>query len=376
MPNPLARIPVPAPDDPFPEPVDAFARVAERRGVTAPPVRRPALRVVTEPVPAEVPAHRPVTFAEIVGQQRLLMRLQTHLRAAVARGDQPGHVLLTGGAGLGKTTLAMAFAGELGAGFHELTADVITNPRKLAVELAKLAAGDVLFVDELQGLPAKVQTSLLRVLEDSIMYVDGSAKAPAIRFDVPEFTLVAATDRPGKLSNPLRDRFKLTAHLEPYDVDDLALVAMQYAERADVKLDVDAAMVLGAAARGVPRRVVRLVDAARDYSFEVTGQLDELVDDECARQSLEYGGTDELGLEDRDHRYLECLVRDYMGGPVGAPVLAGTLGWDQSELTADVEPFLMASGLLSRRSNGRCATAETYRAVGLPVPPIVNGWLR
>jgi Holliday junction resolvasome RuvABC ATP-dependent DNA helicase subunit len=135
----------------------------------------------------------------------------------------------------------------------------------------------------------------------------------------------------------VRDRFKLVGHLEPYDADDLALVALTYAGGATSSW------------------------TFRDHSYEVTGQLDELIDPETARQSLEYNDVDEHGLEQRDHRYLECLVREYLGGPVGLARLAGTLAMAIRELTDDIEPYLMSSGLLSGPSNGRCATAPLPR---------------
>lgn len=354
----------------------AFERVAAARGIEAPKPRRlHAVPATTPVVPPEVDARRPVTFAEIVGQQRLVMRLEQHLRAAAARGEQPGHILLTGGAGLGKTTLAQAIAGHLGSRWHEVTGEVIGSPRKLALELAKLAAGDVLFVDEVQGLRSPVQAALLRVLEDGVMFVEGSAKQPSIRFEVPSFTMLAASTHPGKLSTSLRDRFRLVAHLEPYEVDDLGVLALQYAERSGIALDVEAALVLAAAGRGTPRRVLGLVDAARDYAYDVTGQLNALIDVECAVQSLEFHDIGMLGLDLRDRRYLETLLYTFHGGPVGAPTLAATLGWDASELANDVEPYLIDIGVLERRSStGRCATGKTYEACGLPVPPIICGW--
>jgi Holliday junction DNA helicase RuvB len=384
MSNLLSRIPTwnePADPDLFPESSPAaggaFERVAAARGIEAPRPRR--LHAVPEAPeaaaePAKRDARRPVTFAEVVGQQRLVMRLEAHLRAAQARGEQPGHVLLTGGAGLGKTTLAQATAAQLGTTLHEVTGDAIGNPRKLAMELAKLSAGDVMFIDEVQGLRAPVQTALLRVLEDGVMFCEGSAKQPAIRFDVPAFTMLAASTHPGRLSAPLRGRFRLVAALEEYEVDDLGLMGMQYAERAGINLDTDAALLLAGASRGTPRRLVRLVDAANDYSIEVTGKVGELIDEETARQALEFNDLDALGLERRDHRYLETLVHTFNGGPVGAPALAGVLGWDPSELVQDVEPYLTSIGVLTRRSTGRCATEKTYRVLGLPVPPIINGY--
>ncbi len=354
----------------------AFERLAAARGIEAPKPRRLHAVPETTPVaPPEVDARRPVTFAQIVGQQRLVMRLEQHLRAAAARGVQPGHVLLTGGAGLGKTTVAQATAGHLGSHLHEITGEAVGSPRKLALELAKLTAGDVLFVDEVQGLRGPVQAALLRVLEDGVMFVEGSAKQPSIRFPVPPFTMLAASTHPGKLSASLRGRFRLVAHLEPYEVDDLGVLALQYAERAGITLDVDAALVLAAASRGTPRRVLGLVDAARDYAYDVTGQLDALIDVECAVQSLEFHDIGMFGLELRDLRYLETLVYTFHGGPVGASTLAGTLGWDATELANDVEPYLIDIGVLERRSStGRCATRKTYEVCGLPVPPILCGW--
>lgn len=361
----------------------AFERVAQARGIDVPSIRRASLHVVTdEPVAAtEAPSHRPVRFAEIVGQAKLLMRLETHLKAAVARGAQPGHILLDGGPGLGKTTIAQAVCGELtGLGvssrFHEITADVITNPRKLAVELAELQAGDVWFVDEIQALKPAVQVTLLRVMEDGLLFIEASSKTPAIRFEVPSFTLVAATTHPGKLSAPVRDRFKFVGHLEPYSFDDLQMVVLAYAERCDSKLDFEAAEIIARASRYTPRRSVRLTDAVRDYAYEVTGDLDAPIDAETARQGLEYNDTDEFGLDERDRRYLRCLCMEFNGGPIGAPVLAATLGMDMTELTGDIEPYLMTAGLLTRRPNGRCATTASYMVLGLPVPPILNGWLR
>lgn len=364
----------------------AFERVARARGVETPETTRPTLRIVpttdTEiTAPAETIAHRPVRFSEIVGQPTLLMRLETHLRASVARGGQPGHILLDGGPGLGKTTIAQAVCGELDSlgltsRFHEMTADVIRNPRKLAIELAKLADGDVLFIDEVHALKTSVQVALLRVLEDGVLFVEGDAKNPSVEFTVPPFTLVGATTHPGKLSNPLRDRFKFVGHLQPYTFDELQLVILSYAERLKIDMKFEAAQVIARASRYTPRRGIRLFEAVRDYAYEVTGELDSVIDEDTALQGLEYADIDQYGLEERDRRYLRVLITDFMGGPVGEVALSATLTMDVTELRNDVEPYLMIAGLLTRRSSGRCATKDTYTVLGLAVPPMINGGVR
>jgi holliday junction DNA helicase RuvB len=57
---------------------------------------------------------RPRTFAEYVGQARIKENLRVFIAAARARGETMDHVLLHGGPGLGKTTLAHVIATELG----------------------------------------------------------------------------------------------------------------------------------------------------------------------------------------------------------------------------------------------------------------------
>ena len=51
-------------------------------------------------------ALRPKRLEDFVGQRVVRDQLSVVLRAALARGDPPDHVLLSGPPGLGKTTLA------------------------------------------------------------------------------------------------------------------------------------------------------------------------------------------------------------------------------------------------------------------------------
>lgn len=286
---------------------------------------------------------------------------------------------MDGPPGCGKTSLAVALAAELEAlgtpsRCHTVTGDAITSARHLAVELGKLSDGDVWFVDEAQGLKGPAQTALLKALEDRVVFVPGTAKMPAVRFELPDITMVMSTSHPGKLSTALRSRFKLTGHVDRYDIDDLGLIALGHAERIGAEIDADAALILAGASRGIPRRVTALTEAARDYSFEIAGKHGELIDATTARETLEYNEVSEIGLEARDIRYLETLVRKFSGGPVGAATLSGVMGVDMSELTCDIESYLTEIGLLDRRSTGRCATEATYGAIGLPTPPIICGW--
>jgi Holliday junction DNA helicase RuvB len=373
---------VSADDDIFPDTTPtpaptAFERVAARRG-TDPP--RPARRLHAVPdapaEPARVDVRRPARLSELVGQQRLLMRIRTHLAAAAARGETPGHMLLSGPAGVGKTSIGQAIAAELGGQFHELTGDAVPNARALAVQLAKLEPGDTLLIDECQGLRPAVQLALLRVLEDNELFIEATAKHPSVRFAVPPFLLVGCTTHSGKLTNPMRDRFRFVGHLEQYEPEDLQLIVLSYCERLGVECSLDAAAVIAGASRFTPRRAIRLTDAVRDFAFEVVGDVAAPLDVDTAVMGLEYSGTDRHGLEDRDHRVMRVLLEQFAGGPIGLAPLACALNMDPTELTRDVESYLIGAGLWALMPGGRGATALTWQVETGHVPPLINGRMR
>ena len=359
----------------------AYERVSEFRGTPAPKPRRDHLRVVgeSEPAPA-TKTHRPVRLADIIGQPRLTARLSSHIRAAVARGEQPGHVLLDGPSGTGKTTMAQAIAGELDAcaersvSFHECVGDSIPNTRALAVQLAQLSEGDVLFVDEAHMVPRGTQVALLRALEDRELFLPATSRDAAIRLPLVSFTLVACTTDSGRLSAPFRARFGFRGHLEAYDPDDIALLLLSHCERASVDITVDAATTIAGAARFCPRTAIELLGSVRDYSFEVTDDQDAVIDEETASQGLEYAEVDATGLTERDLRVLRVLCeRCVRGDPIGVKPLACSLGMDVAEVERDVEPFLVQAGFVRHLPRGRMATPAAYCALGLTVPPLVAG---
>ena len=355
-----------------------FERIAATRGEQAPKPRPRTLHVVPdEPATVESAAIRPVRLADIIGQPRVTSRLRSHVSSAILRDRVAGHVLIDGPSGYGKTTLARAVVGELNAQgrpsrLHTVMPSALTDVRSVARELAQLAPNDVLFLDEIHSYPRRVQECLFSAMEDGTLTMPSEDGAQTVM--LPAFTLLAATTEPGKVLAPLRNRFALTAHLEPYSPDDLALLLLAHAETAGIKLDVDAAEAIARASRYTPRKAIEHLAAVQTYSDEVTGDAGAVLDAECARQGLEYAGVDPFGLDDRDRRVLRTLVEDFHGGPVGRLPLAAHLGMSEAELSRDVEPYLMAAGLIVLRGRGRCATRATYLVLGLPVSPLLNGW--
>ncbi|MCY4516810.1 MAG: Holliday junction branch migration DNA helicase RuvB [Acidimicrobiaceae bacterium] len=313
---------------------------------------------------------RPRSLDEFVGQPEVREHVAITLRAAVARGQSPDHLLFAGPPGLGKTTLAAIIAQELNAALHQTSGPAVERAGDLAAILTNLADGDVLFIDEIHRLPKIVEEVLYPAMEDfAIDIVLGKGPAArSIRFDLPRFTLVGATTRTGLISGPLRDRFGLVERLDYYSTDDLTAIVTRAGGILGVQIDGDGAAEIASRSRGTPRIANRLLRRVRDFAEVRAGGA---VDVAVAREGLAAFGVDELGLDKVDRAILDALAVTHAGQPLGLSTLAITVG-EQTETVEDVyEPFLIQRGLLQRTPRGRIATAAAYAHIGVDVPPTV-----
>ena len=314
---------------------------------------------------------RPSSLDEFVGQPEVREHVAITLRAAVARGQSPDHLLFAGPPGLGKTTLASIIAVELDAALHLTSGPAVERAGDLAAILTNLADGDVLFIDEIHRLPKIVEEVLYPAMEDfAIDIVLGKGPAArSIRFDLPRFTLVGATTRTGLISGPLRDRFGLVERLDYYSTGDLTAIVTRAAGILGVQIDADGSAEIASRSRGTPRIANRLLRRVRDYA-EV--RADGVVDVSVAREGLAAFGVDELGLDKLDRAILDALAVTHSGRPLGLSTLAITVG-EQTETVEDVyEPFLIQRGLLQRTPRGRIATAAAYAHLGIEAPPLTE----
>ena len=298
---------------------------------------------------------RPRRLSDYIGQSELKQVLGIALEATRRRQEALDHVLLYGPPGLGKTTMALVLAEELGVQCRIASAPALERPRDIVGLLMNLQPKELLFIDEIHRLNRVAEELLYPAMEDFRLdlTVGAGPSARTRSLDLPPFTLVGATTKAGSLSSPLRDRFGLIQRLEFYSRDDLAAIVQRSAQLLQLNLGVDAAAEIACRCRGTPRIANRLLRRVRDFA-SVRDQNH--VDASVVAEALAMHRVDAKGLDPSDRRLLALLQGSYGGGPAGLDTLAAALGEDPDTLETVVEPFLLQLGFLQRTPRGRVLT--------------------
>jgi holliday junction DNA helicase RuvB len=307
---------------------------------------------------------RPSSIAEYIGQKDLKGVLDIAIQAAKVRKESLDHLLLYGPPGLGKTTMSLILATEMGVNCKITAAPALERPRDIVGILVGLQPGDILFIDEIHRLPRMTEEILYPAMEDFRLDITvGKGPTAKIRsIPLPKFTLVGATTRVGSLTSPLRDRFGLIQKLRFYEVDELTLIVQRTAVILQTSVTPDGAAEIARRSRGTPRIANRLLKRVRDYA-QVKGHAE--IDGSIASAAMEIYNVDPLGLDWTDRLLLKTMVEQFNGGPVGVESLAASTGEDSHTIEEVYEPYLLQIGYLQRTPRGRVVTAAARKHLGL-----------
>lgn len=311
---------------------------------------------------------RPGNLNDYIGQQQIKDNLNVFLQAAKQRGESIEHVLLHGGPGLGKTTLAHIIAKEMGVNIRVTSGPAIERAGDLAAILTNLSEGDILFIDEIHRLHKTIEEVLYPAMEDYAldMVVGKGPGARTLRLDLPKFTVIGATTRMSMLSAPLRDRFGAHYKLEFYSPTEMAQIVRRSSQVLNMAVRNEAVDLVATRSRSTPRIANRLLKRVRDYAQ--VHHPEDSITITVAQAALDMLDIDPLGLDAVDRKVLQTIMTTFQGGPVGIQTIAATIGEDIDTLETVYEPFLLQLGFLARTPRGRVATPAAYQHLGITPP--------
>lgn len=309
---------------------------------------------------------RPSAWDDYVGQEQIKKNLGVFIEASSKRREALDHVLFYGPPGLGKTTLALIIANEMGSNIKVTAAPMIEKSGDLAAILTNLEEGDILFIDEIHRLSPAVEEILYPSMEDfrlDIIIGSGPA-AQTVKIDLPRFTLIGATTRAGMLSNPLRDRFGMNFRMQFYTPEELCSIITQASVKLGKNIDKNAALEIAKRSRGTPRIALRLLKRVRDFA-DVANE--HAILHERSRYALDQLGINANGFDEMDIRLLKLLM-EAKGRAMGLSTIAAALSEDEGTIEDVLEPYLLANGYLERTARGRVATPKTYELLKFGTP--------
>jgi Holliday junction DNA helicase RuvB len=309
---------------------------------------------------------RPRRLADYIGQKALKEVLTIAIQAAKVREEALDHMLLYGPPGLGKTTMSLILAAEMGVNCKITAAPALERPRDITGLLINLQPGDILFIDEIHRLNRMTEELLYPAMEDCRLDITiGKGQSAKIRsLTLPRFTLIGATTKIGTLTSPLRDRFGLIQRLRFYEPDELTLIVLRTAKILNAPITEEGAQEIARRARGTPRIANRLLRRVRDF---VQVKRIETITQELASEAMDMFSVDSRGLDWTDRLVLSTIIEQFNGGPVGLEAVAAATGEDVKTIEEVYEPYLLQIGYLNRTPRGRVATASAYRHLGFQV---------
>lgn len=315
---------------------------------------------------------RPKMLNDFIGQTKLKQALEIYIVSHKNRNDILGHMLFTGPAGLGKTTLAKIVANEMGVNIITVSGPTLRKTKDIIKVLKSIRSGDVLFIDEIHRTPPIIQEILYLVMEDfTFPYIKGEH---VVNLETPKFTLIGSTTKISLLAKPFLDRLGFEHTIDYYDVDSINQIVIRTAGILGIKLQDDATYSIADRSRGTPRVANKYLKIVRNHvNFEEHGDESGLISNEVVDNALAIYGVDQKGLVGVDRKILHIIADRFSGGPVGLKTLAAAVGEDPKAVEEFHEPFLIAKGFIDRTPQGRVLTPFAIKELDLKIIGTMKG---
>jgi Holliday junction DNA helicase RuvB len=288
---------------------------------------------------------RPVKFDEIVGQKDAKTVIEILLKASKIKDDAIPHILCSGPAGNGKTTVAKCAAEARGTRLYEINAANINTVNELKSIINGMKDKEILFIDEIHNLKDKVCEWLYTVMEDFKYYE--KAGDSVITKNIAKITIFGASTCIGRLPEPLKARFKFKAEFVPYTEDELCQIVELVCRSYNFKLNNNIAHTIAKTCRLTPRLVVGRTEWIRDYM--IAGGLRRLSEQDVIN-IIGLQGIDKDGLTKIDHTYLDVIKEC---SPISLVQIANKINVDKDTVANDIEPYLIKCGLIEVTTKGR-----------------------
>jgi holliday junction DNA helicase RuvB len=292
---------------------------------------------------------RPKMLDSFLGQSPIVRQVSIAMASAKSRDCSFPHMIMGGPPGLGKTTLASIIANEMGGTIISRIASAITKPEDLVGLFEQIESLDtIIFIDEMEQLNRKISELLHTAMEDGI-FTAKMKSGKIVKMDLPEFTLMGATNYLGELPRPFLDRFKVQVNFEPYSEEEIFTIVCGAVKKMGVQATEDGAREIAQRSRGVPRVAIRYLDSARDVHLAYPDKYKGITS-KCVEEMFEIQEVDHLGLTDLDRRILDFLSKHEKA--VGMSALAQGVNEDDSTVEF-AEGHLIRLNLVSRTLRGR-----------------------
>lgn len=334
----------------------------------------------------------PKNLDDYLGQDTIKFLLRVAMNASIRLKKPLPHILLEGNPGLGKTALANAIAGEMGAKFHQVLGLNIKSQQELLQVLTPLSdppiidycsetgkprfnmngfIPDIMFIDEIHGLKRDIEETFYLIM-DEFQFEFRENGSESKRGWVPPFTLIGATTLEGNLTPPFLRRFGLKFRLENYGIEQLTELILKYCNKNKINISKKGAIAIAQRCRGSASYAITYTLRCRDYA--ITFREDGKITEKMANDNFKYMRIDPIGLQQVDYKILSVLMES--GGTMGVSPLTSIVGIDKNTYERNVEPYLTQSGLIARTPRGRMITTRGMSILGIEVINTSNNMMR